>query len=138
MAAVTQGQTPSLADLVVGAEHIIAGFLAGEDIAEGSLCYVKASDGLVYKASGAAANEAAGAWGMNQEAASAGEAITLFHNVVFGYKPLVSGSPVAANTLLYLSSATAGALQDAASTGDAVGVVRVLDTDGRIFIRCGP
>lgn len=136
MAAVTQGQVPSVADLVVGAEHIIAGFLAGEDIAEGKLCYVKASDSLVYLATGAAANEAAGAWGMNQEAASAGEAITIYHGVVFGYKPLVGGSPAATNALLYLS--TAGDLQTTASTGDAVGVVRVLDADGRIFIRCHP
>lgn len=136
MAAVTKGTRPSMADLAPGSEHFISGYVAGEIIAAGDFCYKKAADGKIWKATGAAANEAAGAWGMSLDDAAVGDAVTLVCRVKVGYKPLVGGNPAPTNALLYLS--TAGGLQDAASTGDAVGVARVMDADGLIFIRCSP
>lgn len=134
MAEVSKGAVPSPSTLVPPATNIVAGLLAGEAIAAGDMVYVKASDGKVYKASGAAANEAARAWGMAPDAASAGEAVSIYHHMAFGYKPNVGGTPSAVNAILYLSGTVAGGLADAASTGDAIGVARVIDTDGRILV----
>lgn len=134
MAEVTKGAVPTPSTLVPPANCIVAGLLAGEAIAAGDMVYVKASDGKVYRTTAAAANEAAGSWGMSPEAASAGEAVSIYHHMVFGYKPLVGGTAKGANAILYLSATVAGGLSDTATTGDAVGVARVIDTDGRVYV----
>jgi hypothetical protein len=134
MAEVTKGSVPTPSTLVPPANCIVGGLLAGEVIAAGDMVYVKGADGKVYKTTGAAANEAAGSWGMSPEAASAGEAVSIYHHMSFGYKPNVAGTPSAANAILYLSGTVAGGLANSASTGDAVGVARVIDTDGRIYV----
>lgn len=134
MAEVTKGTSPSPSTLVPGHDKMICGLLAGEAIAAGDLVYIKSSDGKVWKATGAAANEAARVEGMAPESASAGEAVSIYRNMEFGYKPLVGGNPVAVGATLFLSGTVPGGLADAASTGDAVGVATVIDADGRIRV----
>ena len=133
MAAVTKGTRPSMATLVPGDEHLISGYLAGEAIEAGDMCYRKAADGLIWRCTGAAANEAAIPWGMALDDCVAGDAVTLAHGVKMGYKPLVSSTPVAVNAVLYIG--VNGKFDSAATTGDAVGSARVFDTDGMIFVK---
>jgi hypothetical protein len=132
MAEVTKTGTPTLSTPTPSWEHYISGLLAGEAIAGGDACYIKASDGLVYKATGAAANEAARVVGF---AASAGEAVTLLHHINYGYGPKVSDTAVASGTPLYLSGTVAGGLADAASTGGTAAIAFVVDADGRVFLK---
>jgi hypothetical protein len=113
MADITKITTPSLASsLPCPAHQVLEGrTTAGEAIGAGDVCYVKASDGLVYKATGAAANEAARAWGIAPAAAATGNPITLFRDIELTYSTgMTIGTP-------FFVSATAGALADAASTG---------------------
>lgn len=134
MAEVSKTGTPTISTATPGPEHYISGLLAGEAIAGGDACYIKAADGKVYKATGAAANEAARVAGIAATAASLGEAVTLFHGVMFGYGPNVTGTPSSPGAPLYLSGTVAGGLADAASTGGTVAIAHVIG-DGRIFFR---
>jgi hypothetical protein len=113
----------------------ISGLYAGEAIAGGDACYIKASDGKVYKATGAAADEKARVAGFAAMAASAGDAVTLYHSVMFAYGPNVSGTKSSPGAPLYLSGTTAGNVADAASTGGTAPIAHVVGTDGRIFVR---
>jgi len=133
MAEVSKTGTPTISTPDPGYEHGITGLLAGEAIAGGDACYIKASDGFVYKATGAAANEAARVAGFAATPASTGYAVTLFHGVNFGYGPNVAGTPVAGGTPLFLSGTVAGGLADAASTGGTVAIAHALG-DGRIYV----
>ena len=124
MADITRITRPSLATSVPCHSCLIdqgGNKQAGEDISAGMVCYVKASDAKVYKATGAAANEAARAWGIAARDCKAGEPITLYGNVEFEY-----GSGMTIGTPLYVSGATAGALADAASTGGTTKVAHVV------------
>lgn len=134
MAEVSKTGTPSLSTPDPGYEHGITGLVAGEAIAGGDACYIKASDGAVYKATGAAANEAARVVGFAAKAASLGEAVTLFHHVNFGYGPNITGTAVAGGVPLYLSGTVAGGLADAASTGGTAPIAFAYG-DGRIFAK---
>ena len=111
MADIAKSGTPSLAS-VTNQINSLAGLLAGEAIAAGDACYIKASDGKVYKSTGAAANAAAEVHGYAAQAASIGEALTLVWDVRVRY-----GAGLTPGAKVYLSGATAGALADAASTG---------------------
>lgn len=123
MADITRIAVPSLATSAPGwANHVDQGGdrVAGEDISAGQICYKKASDEKIYRATGAAANEAARAWGIAARSCKAGESITLYNNVEFEYAAgMTIGTP------LYVS-ATAGALADAASTGGTVKVAHAV------------
>lgn len=135
MAEVTRTGVPTPVNVLAVQQHSITGLLAGEALAGGDAVYIKASDGRVYKASGAAANEAASCKGFAAKVASAGEAMTILRNGVhLAYGPNVSGTPSNPGARLYLSSTVPGNLADAATTGDGVGVCFVIDTDGRIEI----
>lgn len=134
MAEVSKTGTPSISTPWPTPEHIVSGLLAGEAIAGGDACYIKASDGKIWKATGAAANEAARVAGFAAKAASAGEAVTLFHGVNFGYGPNVAGTPSANGAPLFLSGTVAGGLADAASTGGTVAIAWVIDSS-RIFAK---
>jgi hypothetical protein len=122
MADIAKSGTPSLATSdPCWAHHVLQGStVAGEAIAAGDICYVKAADGLVYRSTGAAANEAARAWGIAARQANAGEPITLHLNVEYHY-----GAALTIGASLFVS-ATAGALADAASTGGTTQVARVI------------
>lgn len=119
----------SLATRQPGAEHCITGLLAGENVAAGDACYIKTSDGKVYRSTGAAANAAAVVDGFAAENCNSGEAITLFHGVIFNY-----GSGLSPGTPYYLSGVTAGALADATSTGGTVVIGRSMDAT-RVYVR---
>lgn len=107
----------------------ITGCIAGENLDVAAPCYIKGSDGLVYMSNGTAANEAAKCDGFTPRTTKAGQAVTLFgvgarfHYAASGLTP---GAP------LYIG-ATAGRLDTAATTGDAVGVARAINaTDIRV------
>jgi hypothetical protein len=112
MAALTKSGTPSVTTLVYGPEHQIDGLVAGEDIAAGDACYIKAADGKVYRSSGAAANEAASVDGFAAMTARAGKPITLVFGVVLAY-----GAGLPKGTRYYLSGTVAGGLDTVASVG---------------------
>lgn len=135
MAEISKTGVPSPSNPLAVSDNSITGLKAGEAIAAGDACYVKASDGLVYKATGAAANAAAKVRGFAAKAADAGFAVTLLtKGVHIAYGPNTSGTSTAAGTDLYLSGTVAGGLADAASTGGTVPVAWVIDTDGRIMV----
>lgn len=122
MAAVAKSGTPSPCSQTPGREHMITGLVAGEAIAAGDACYIKAADGKVWLSTGAAANAAAKVRGYAATAASAGEAVSLYFGMNFYY-----GSGLTPGADLYLSAATAGALADAATTGGTAPIGFVVD-----------
>lgn len=130
MAELTRTGTPSLATAHPPANTRITGLLAGEDLAAGDACYVKTSDGKVYKSTGAAVAAAAKVRGFASQDTKLGEAVTLMHGVVFGWGTTVL-SPGAD---YFLSGTTAGGLADAASTGGTSPVAWALDAS-RMFVR---
>lgn len=106
----------------------VTGLVAGEDLDAGAPCYIKAADGKVYMADGTAANEKAVLAGFCPRAVKLGQPCTLFGvGTRFRY-----GSGLTKAAKLYIG-ATKGRLDDAATTGDAVGVAQVItDTDIRV------
>lgn len=109
--------------------HQISGGIAGADIDVCSPCYIKASDGLIYMSNGTAANEAAKISGWNMRTAvKAGQPVTLFgRNIRMRY-----GTGLTPGARYFLGT-TAGRLDTAATTGDAVGVAEAInDTDIRV------
>lgn len=137
MAEVTRTGVPTPVNVLAVQSHSITGLYAGEALAGGDAVYIKASDGKVYKATGAAANEAARCVGFAAKIASSGEACTILTNGIhLAYGPNVSGTASSPGARLYVSGTVAGNLADAASTGDTRGVAYVIDTDGRIMIDC--
>lgn len=107
----------------------ITGLIAGEDIDPAAPCYIKSADGLVYMSNGTAANEAAEVIGFSPRGAKAGQPITVFgKGARFHY-----GSGLTPGDKYYIDTA-AGRLNDAATTGDAVGVAQAItDTDIRVI-----
>jgi hypothetical protein len=129
MALVTQAADLSTdASQALTCPQISGDIIAGEDLLAGAPCYIKNSDGLVYQSNGTAANEAAGFDGFTPRAYKAGQAVTLLGiGARFRY-----GSGLTPGAKLYIA-ATAGRLDTAATTGDAVGVARAInDTDIRV------
>jgi hypothetical protein len=57
MAEVTRVSTNSLASLLPDPSQKITGLVAGEVLTPGDACYIKASDGRVYKSNGTALTE---------------------------------------------------------------------------------
>jgi hypothetical protein len=107
----------------------ITGLKAGEALDVAAPCYIKTTDGLVYMSNGTAANEAAEIVGFTPRAVNAGEPVTLFgKGTRFHY-----GSGLSPGDKYYIG-ATAGRLDAAATTGDAVGVAQAITaTDIRII-----
>lgn len=99
-----------------------SGLTAGEALDALAPCYIKESDGLVYMSNGTAANEAASFDGFAPKAYASGDTnVTLFG---IGLKlRYATGLTPGAN---YYIAATAGRLDTAATTGDAVGIVRAI------------
>lgn len=129
MALVTKAADLSIdASMAMISPQISGDLFAGEDLEAGAPCYIKNADGLVYQSNGTAANEAAGFDGMTARAYKAGQAVTLFGiGARFRY---AAGLTPGAKLFI---GATAGRLDTAATTGDAVGVARAInDTDLRI------
>lgn len=109
----------------------ITGLVAGEDLLAVAPCYIKTSDGKVYMSNGTAANEAAEFAGFTPRATKSGQPVTLYAlGACFRYAAF-SGQ---AGDKLYIA-ATAGRLDTAPTTGDAVGTARVVDSERIQVIR---
>ena len=102
----------------------ITGLIAGEDIGNCDLVYIK-NDGKVYKATAAAADAAANIAGIAPRAANAGEPITILPGP--GQVAKYSDAALTPGAILYLGE-TAGALSSIATTGDTVGVAQAIDS----------
>lgn len=126
MATITKSAQASVSTVNVPAANKLSGLIAGEDIAALDSCYIK-SDGKVWKSNGTSANAAALCDGFAAVKAKAGEAVTLVRGVNAHY-----GASLTPGARLYVS-ATAGALDDAATTGGTVPVAVVIDST-RIYI----
>lgn len=99
------------------------GLVAGEALLAAAPCYIKASDGKVYMSNGTSANEAAELDGFTGKAYAAGEPVTLWgKGVIFEY-----GTGLTPGATYYIG-ATAGRLDAATTTGDAVGVARSINS----------
>lgn len=106
----------------------ISGLVAGETIERTDACYIKASDGKVYKSDGTAANAAAKVDGFAAQKATAGQGVTLFGR---GTR-MRYGTGLTIGALYYLA-ATAGQLDTAATTGGTVALAKAITaTDIRI------
>lgn len=107
----------------------ITGLVAGEDLDAAAPCYIKSSDGKVYMSNGTAANEAAEVVGFTPRAVKSGQPVTVFgKGTRFHY-----GSGLTPGDKYYVG-ATAGRLDTAATTGDAVGVAQAITaTDIRVI-----
>ena len=105
--------SPSLSSPQPCGAHKISGLVAGEALVAGNPVYIK-TDGKVWKANGTAANAAALAVGMVSAPSSVGEACTVWFGVCFNF---AAGLTPGAR---YYVSATAGELDDGATTGGTV------------------
>ena len=95
------------------------GLLAGEALLTAAPCYIKASDGRVFMSNGTSANEAAEIDGFTGKTYALGEPVTLWgRGVIYEYGAGLTPGAV------YFIGATAGRLDNVATTGDAVGVAR--------------
>lgn len=121
MASITKVTPVSLSTPAPDAEHSLSGLYAGEAIAAGDACYVKTSDGKLYRSIGTAANAAAVVAGYAASDAAIGDPLTLFYGVRFRY-----GAGLTPGTLVYLDT-TAGGLSDAATTGGVNPIGYVID-----------
>lgn len=121
MADIAKSGTPTLASVLPPQNNRPGGLRAGEAIAAADACYIK-SDGLAWRSIGTAVNAAAKVRGFALAAASVGEAVTLVHDVNFNY-----GAGMTPGVDVFLSSAVAGAIADAASTGGTAPIGYVFD-----------
>src|SRR5207249_8637330 len=110
MAAVSKTGTPSISTSVPPTNACWSGFYAGEALGAGDPCYIKTSDGKVYKSDGTSANAAAVVDGYPPTDCPIGEATSLYAGVTFRY-----GASLSPGSFVYL--AAGGGLADAASTG---------------------
>jgi hypothetical protein len=122
MAEISKSGNPSLASTLPPSNCRITGLLAGENVAAGDACYIKASDGRAWRSTGAAVAAAAKVRGFAAEAAKAGQPVTLLLNVNMNY-----GAGLTPGADYFLSGTVAGGLADAASTGGTAPVAFAVD-----------
>lgn len=128
MAAIAKSGTPSLSTAIPPTSNSVSGLYAGEALSAGDACYIKTSDGKVYKSTGAAANAAAVVDGFALSDCPIGEALSLYWGVNLRY-----GAGLSPGSFAYLDT-TAGGLSDAATTGGTVPIGRVIDAT-RIYVK---
>lgn len=121
MAEITKSGTPSLASLHPDLNRLPS-LVAGEDLGAGDACYISASDGKVYKSTGAAATAPAKVRGYAPQAVKSGGQVSLYYNVRFNY-----GAGLTPGANVFLSGTVAGGLADAASTGGVAPIGFVVD-----------
>jgi hypothetical protein len=107
---------------------MISGLYAGEALAAGDACYIKTSDGKVWRSNGTSANAAAVVDGFTPSDVPIGESVTLMWHVNFRY-----GAALNPGSFVYLDT-NPGALNDTATTGGTVPIGRVIDAT-RIFVQ---
>lgn len=129
MALITRSASASM-DAISGAKtpKLSGDLYAGEALDAAAPCYIKASDGLVYMSNGTSANEAAKIDGFTARAVASGQPVTLVgRGAIFSY-----GTGLTPGARYYIGT-TAGRLDTAATTGDAVGVAAAINaTDIRV------
>jgi hypothetical protein len=103
------------------APQISGDLFAGEDLGALDLCYIKQADGLVYRSNGTAATEPASFDGVTPQAYLSGAAVTLYGP---GTK-MEYATGMTPGIRVYIG-ATAGRIDTAATTGDAVGIGETL------------
>ncbi len=128
MTAIAKSGQVSLSTSVPPTNCMVSGLYAGEALAAGDACYIKTSDGKVYRSNGTAANAAAVVDGFTPSDVPIGEVVTLMWHVNFRY-----GAGLSPGSFAYLDT-NAGALNDTATTGGTVPVGRVIDAT-RIFVQ---
>ena len=122
MAAITKSANVSMdTDSGMRAGHI-GGKLAGEAIAKGDACYIKGSDGKIYRSIGTAVNEVAKVHGLAPDAAAAGEAVSLYGG--FSIWEYATGLTPGVDIFLGL---VAGQLDTVAQVGHPLPVGHVVD-----------
>lgn len=124
MAAVAKSTKASFDASTTLVNPLLSGKIAGEDIPNVCPVYLH-TDGKVYKASGAAANASAVIFGWAMRAAKLGQPVTVCNGL--GPVAKYSDGLLTPGAKLYLGAA--GALDTAATTGDAVGVAQAFDAD---------
>ena len=107
----------------------ISGLLAGEALFTGAIVKIDPTTNRVFKANGTAADINAQIAGVVARAAQVGQAVTILGSGTrFRYS-----SGLTPGAKLYLAT-TSGQADSAATTGDAVGVFRVInDTDVQVI-----
>lgn len=130
MALVTRASDASIdATSAMRAPQIAGDLYAGENLDAAAPCRI-GSDGLVYMSNATAANTSAEVWGFTPRAVVSGQPVTLFGaGARFKY-----GSGLTPGATFY-AAATAGRLDTATTTGDAVGVAKVVSATDIIVIR---
>ncbi len=121
MASITKVVPVSIATPLPDPEHSLSGLYAGEAIAGGDACYIKTSDGKIWRSIGTAANAAAEVDGYAACDAAVGDPLTLYYGIRFQY-----GSGLSPGSFLYLDT-VAGGLSDVATTGGTAKIGRVID-----------
>jgi hypothetical protein len=107
----------------------ISGLVAGEQLFAGAIVQIKAADGKVYLANGTAADSNAVIAGVVPRAAAIGQPVTIY-GIGARFRYATGLTP---GNKLFLGT-TAGRADTAATTGDAVGVFRVInDTDVQVI-----
>lgn len=128
MTLIAKSGTPSLASNHPTGGQVIAGLKAGSGgVAAGDVCYIDASTGTALPCDGTAADAKAVAHGIAAGDAQVGEAVTLYRDVAFHY-----GSGLTPGDLYYVG-ATAGRLDDAATTGGTLPVAFAIDATRIMF-----
>lgn len=129
MAELAKNGKPSLTSLVPAYENHYPGLKAGEAIAQGDACYLKTSDGRIYRSNGSAAGEATRVDGFAPDDAPVGEACTLYFDVRFDY-----AVGMGVGTAFYLSATVPGGLQDASNVNAPAIVARAI-TPTRLHLK---
>lgn len=131
MALVTIATDASFDTITIATAPNISGDLvAGEALLALAPCYIKASDGKVYMTNAtAAATETTRVAGIAPRAYAIGTTVDLISGA--GTRARYAASALTPGAILFLG-ATAGRLDTAATTGDAVGAAQAItDTDIR-------
>lgn len=128
MTLIAKSGTPSLASNHPTGGQVIAGLKAGSGgVAAGDVCYIDASTGTALPSDATAADALAVGLGLAAGDAQAGEAVTLYRDVVFHY-----GAGLTPGALYYVGE-TAGRLDDAATTGGTTPVAMAIDATRILF-----
>lgn len=121
MASITKVTPVSISTPSPDVEHSLSGLYAGEAIVGGDACYIKTSDGKLYRSIGTAVNAAAVVDGIAACDAAIGDPLTLYYGIRFQY-----GAGLSPGSFVYLDT-VAGGLSDVATTGGTVPIGRVID-----------
>jgi hypothetical protein len=138
MAEIVRSATASLASTLVSPEHIHSYLIAGEDLDPFEPCYIKASDGKVYKSLGttlgadAARVDGYPFGGGAAASIKAGSPVDLYEHCEVNW-PTAAGLTPGKRVYLSLTGGTAGHLSDTATTG-GIGPIGVTLDGQRILL----